>query len=140
MCSDGLRAWNSKLGRWVSNIQPLIACIMPVLSRHCLPRCEHRATYLDEIWVSKGKIGAPSHCPPDSVAQSPAGGSANRCGLKRFLAACGGARGEGETGAPSHCPSDSVPQTPAGDFAPCTPLSPRLWGSAPCTPDFATAL
>src|SRR5947209_8655622 len=53
MCSDGLRAWNSKLGRWVSNIHPPIACIMPVLSRHCLSRCEHCVTNLDEIWVYK---------------------------------------------------------------------------------------
>src|SRR5947209_1093630 len=69
------------------------------------------------------------YLPPGRVPQTPSGAAAHMRGLKRFLAACGGGRGEGETG--------DTPD-PGRGLRPLHPLKSALIGLRPLHPCFMT--
>src|SRR5947209_662093 len=84
----------------------------------------------------KGLAGAPSHCLPDSVPQTPAGDCASCTSASVRLRRR--AKKKRLAGAPSHYLPDSVPQTPAGGLRP--PALPALdLTQRFSTPNMATA-
>src|SRR2546421_10094772 len=101
--------------RIVSTLSLLYLCCLPANS----------LTYLFCFCI-KRRVFRGITCPRAGCPPFPRQGALPHMrGLKRFLAACGGGRGEGETG--------DTPD-PGRGLRPLHPLKSALIGSAPCTP------